>query len=70
MALSYGTRYGTELVVDLDPGSFNGFPDNLSVVNGSLYFTAFNNLQYRGSQVWRSDGTRQARFSWQILFPS
>jgi ELWxxDGT repeat protein len=34
------------------------FPDNLTVVNGSLYFTAVNNFQYQGSQVWRSDGAK------------
>jgi ELWxxDGT repeat protein len=39
---SDGTRTGTQLVSDLNPGGINGFPDNIAVVNGHLYFTAFN----------------------------
>jgi ELWxxDGT repeat protein len=55
---SNGTRSGTELVADLNAGPFSGFPDNIAVVNGSLYFTAFNDIRYQGSKVWRSDGTK------------
>lgn len=54
---SDGTKDGTQLVIDLNPGRPNGFPDNLAVANGSLYFNGFNNRRFNGSQVWRSDGS-------------
>lgn len=54
---SDGTKSGTQLVIDLNSGPPNGFPDNVAVANGNLYFTAFNDWGYSGSKVWTSDGT-------------
>jgi ELWxxDGT repeat protein len=54
---SDGTEAGTELVIDLNPGLLNGFPDSMAAVNGSLYFTAFDTSDFIGSKAWKSDGT-------------
>ena len=32
-----GSEAGTELVIDLNPGLPNGFPDSMAALNGSLY---------------------------------
>jgi ELWxxDGT repeat protein len=53
---SDGTEAGTVLVKDLYPdGSPKGSnPENLTVLNGSLYFTANDETSYG---LWKSDGT-------------
>ena len=52
-----GTEAGTELVIDLNPGPLNGFPDGIAAVNGALYFNGFDTSDFTGSKAWRSDGT-------------
>ena len=52
-----GTEAGTELVIDLNPGPLNGFPDGIAAVNGTLYFNGFDTSDFTGSKAWRSDGT-------------
>ena len=52
-----GTETGTELVIDLNPGPLNGFPDGIAAVNGTLYFNGFDTSDFTGSKAWRSDGT-------------
>jgi ELWxxDGT repeat protein len=47
---SDGTAAGTVLVSDLDPGDDGSYPNSLTTVGSSLYFTA-------GGRVWTSDGT-------------
>jgi ELWxxDGT repeat protein len=54
---SDGTEAGTQMVTDLNPGEVNGFPDNITAVNGRLYFNGFNTPDFTGSKVWQSDGT-------------
>jgi ELWxxDGT repeat protein len=59
---SDGTVAGTTLVKDIFPGGYIGYyggyypqsssPGNLTNVNGTLFFTAWN-----GQQLWKSDGT-------------
>jgi ELWxxDGT repeat protein len=56
---SDGTAAGTVLVKDIyPPTTFNpstGNPENLTNVNGTLFFTADDGLHYR--ELWKSDGT-------------
>ena len=55
---SDGTSTGTVLVKDFLPGSDTEFFNdiqNLTSVNGILYFTAYNTS--KGTELWKSDGT-------------
>ena len=57
-----GTAEGTQLVVDLHPGSnnyfsFSSFPDNLVEFDGKLYFTAFHGES--GIEIFATDGTTE-----------
>ena len=54
---SDGTAAGTQQVVDLQPGSANGFPTSLTPVGDSLYFSGFDAEGFVGSKVFKSDGT-------------
>src|SRR5262245_59568198 len=49
-----GTEAGTVLVKDILPGSFGSNIDNLTNVNGTLFFSATDGA---GAELWRSDGT-------------
>lgn len=49
-----GTQAGTVLVKDINPGAANSYPQNLTVVNGKLYFSAVDST---GSHLWVTDGT-------------
>jgi ELWxxDGT repeat protein len=51
---SDGTVQGTSCVKDIVPGSLNSNPMNLTKVNGTLFFTAFDTA---GVALWKSDGT-------------
>ena len=58
-----GTSEGTQLLADINPdldgedGVINGSnPDNLTELNGKLYFSADNG---EGKELWVSDGTTQ-----------
>ncbi|WP_301337737.1 ELWxxDGT repeat protein, partial [Microcystis aeruginosa] len=62
---SDGTAAGTVLVKDINPGSnyggnyiflpFSSFPENLTAVGNTLFFTANDNVN--GRELWKSDGT-------------
>lgn len=52
---SDGTAAGTVLVKDIRPGLFSSGIDNMTNVNGTLFFTA--NDGSGGTELWRSDGT-------------
>lgn len=65
---SDGTTDGTVLLLDITPGgnmdgAYHGFPQLLTAVGGTLYFTANNVPQTgnlivaNGTQLWKSDGT-------------
>ncbi|HVC93403.1 MAG TPA: ELWxxDGT repeat protein [Pirellulales bacterium] len=47
---SDGTAAGTVLVKDIVPGTASSNPENLTNVNGTLFFTV-------GNSLWKSDGT-------------
>ncbi len=49
-----GTAEGTQLAVDVWPGIASSQPTNLTVHNGSLYFSAITEA---GRELWISDGT-------------
>lgn len=56
---SDGTTAGTTLLKDIYPGSTGGLPNaggpsNFCVMNGKLYFTAFDG---NGTELWVTDGT-------------
>ena len=52
---SDGTEHGTNLVKDINPGENGSNPQNLTNVNGQLFFTADDGVH--GSELWKSDGT-------------
>jgi len=52
---SDGTASGTELLKDIYPGNEGSFPADFAVVNGTLYFTAYNSTS--GRELWKTDGT-------------
>ena len=61
--VSDGTSEGTQLVKDINPGSgnyiyaSNSSPENLTVLNNRLYFSAFDGEN--GKELWVSDGTSE-----------
>ena len=52
--ISDGTRPGTQLLNDINPGGLSSNPTNLSVLNRKLYFTAESYL-LGGRQIFRLD---------------
>ena len=57
---SNGTAAGTQLVKninphDINPGTATPTPQNLTNVNGALFFSAFDGTH--GVELWRSNGT-------------
>jgi ELWxxDGT repeat protein len=52
---SDGTRKGTRMVKDINPGQVASFPGKLTAVGKTLYFTARDSIH--GPELWRSDGT-------------
>ena len=52
---SDGTTDGTVRVKDIAPGALASFPQNLTNINGVLYFSADD--QSSGKELWKSDGT-------------
>ncbi len=63
---SDGTEIGTYLVKNINEGiKWNGdgnssYPQNLTVMNGILYFTADDGIH--GDALWRSDGTESGTY--------
>lgn len=50
---SDGTTSGTKLVKDIYPGPISSFPDNLTNINGMIFFITHSST----SALWKSDGT-------------
>jgi len=51
-----GTEQGTNMLKDLHPGLPSGSPEQLTNVNGTLYFLADSDFA-NGYELWKSDGT-------------
>ena len=51
---SDGTKHGTNLLIDINPGGLDSNPKGLSLLNGSLYFTG--NTYFNGRQILKLDG--------------
>jgi ELWxxDGT repeat protein len=77
---SDGTAAGTTLVKDISPGSgwmgnwygyfyapFSSYPGNLTNVNGTLFFTAYDGTN--GWELWKSDGTAAGTNLVKDIFP-
>ncbi len=45
----------TPFLVDIRPGAFSSYPDNLTAVGSTLFFGADNGVN--GQELWKSDGT-------------
>jgi ELWxxDGT repeat protein len=52
-----GTPAGTVLVKDIN-SSFGSFPNHLTDVDGTLFFTAYDGIN--GNEIWKSNGTMQS----------
>jgi ELWxxDGT repeat protein len=52
---SDGTGAGTQMVLDINPGSAGSRPSLLTNVNGTIFFAADDGVH--GRALWRSDGT-------------
>jgi ELWxxDGT repeat protein len=76
--MSDGTTAGTRMVKDINPlngpvypggpaGPGSSFPANLTVYNGTLYFSANDGIH--GTQLWRSDGTAEGTVMVQDIYP-
>jgi ELWxxDGT repeat protein len=57
LLVSDGTQAGTHLVKDISPGAGDSFPEDLTDVNGTLFFFADDGLGGHGLELWKSDGT-------------
>jgi len=53
--ISDGTALGTQLLKDINPGSFSSFPQSMFEHNGEVFFSAA--LGATGRELWKTDGT-------------
>jgi len=67
---SDGTPEGTVMVKNIYPGDDNGedgsVPANLTNVNGTLFFTAYDR---NGTELWKSDGTAEGTVRVKDIYP-
>ncbi|MFP2913773.1 hypothetical protein ACLESD_54090, partial [Pyxidicoccus sp. 3LFB2] len=64
---SDGTEAGTVRVKDIVPGPSSSSPQGLVVMNGALYFNAWDATT--GSELWRSDGTEAGTVRVKDIYP-
>ncbi len=67
---SDGTEAGTTLIKDVipnDPDYQYQLPDELTLVEDTLYFTAFDELH--GVELWKSDGTEEGTVLVKDIYP-
>ena len=62
-----GTTAGTEMVMDVSPGTGGSNINNLINMNGTLYFSATANA--KGMELWRSDGTDTGTVMVKDIYP-
>lgn len=63
-----GTSVGTELLIDLEPGTEGSIPTNLTVAGDVFYFTAVTRDKH--DQLWKSDGTENGTVAVKDMDPS
>src|SRR5688572_31433056 len=51
----YTTLFRSVLVKDIEPGPDGSYPDELTAVGSTLFFTAYDSPA--GPELWKSDGT-------------
>lgn len=66
---SDGTEAGTVLVKDIDPGFDSSCPQDLTNVNGTLFFRASDGLDSHGYELWKSDGTETGTALVKDIYP-
>ena len=64
--VSDGTANGTTLLKDIYPGSNSSYPEQLTVVNGKLFFRASD---ASGTELWVSDGTANGTTMVEDIYP-
>ncbi len=62
-----GTNEGTQLLVDIFPGSYSSAPANFAAASGYVYFTAMS-PDY-GVELWRTDGTPEGTILYADIEP-
>ncbi len=55
--VSDGTEIGTSMVTDLNVGAFSSNPNNFTLFNGEVYFSARASGVNVGESLWRTNGT-------------
>lgn len=56
---SDGSSVGTQMVKDINPGAASSSPTALTLINGTLYFSATTSA---GAELWRSDGSEPGTY--------
>jgi len=64
---SDGTKAGTVMVKDIQPGRFGSSPYSFTAVGGTLYFDAYDSTH--GDELWRSDGTEAGTYMVKDISP-
>ncbi len=59
---SDGTKEGTVLVKDINPGAGGSKPSELTVVNGNLFFTTNSLSRWDSAELWKTDGSPAGTF--------
>lgn len=68
--ISDGTGGGTKLVKDIRPGATGSDLDHLTLVNGTLFFSAFDaDVSFAGNELWKSDGTAAGTVLVKDIYP-
>lgn len=65
---SDGTPDGTELLKDICPNTGHGDPDNFTLFNNQVFFTA-KETNDGGKELWKSDGTSAGTMQVKDIYP-
>lgn len=68
---SDGTAEGTVVIREILPGGYYISPESFYVMDGLLFFRAsgYLNGSFTGTELWRTDGTREGTFMLRDLYP-
>jgi ELWxxDGT repeat protein len=68
--ISDGSSGGTKLVKDIRPGATGSDLNHLTLVNGTLFFSAFDaDVSFAGHELWKSDGTEAGTVLVKDIYP-